>query len=123
MKGFLLKIWLKGERSNYNNVLSVLEYNPNAVVLDCGCGNGEFTLRAASKIGVREIFGIEIDEELANVAKAKGIKVKQADLNKKIPFDDASFDVVIANQLIEHLFDTDNFVDEIYRILRRGGTQ
>ena len=36
-------------------------------------------------------------------------------------FKDNFFDVVIANQIIEHLYDTDLFIDEIRRVLKKNG--
>ena len=54
-------------------------------------------------------------------ARAKGIKVHRSDLNEKLPFEDDTFDVVHANQLIEHLSDTDMFIKEVYRILKASG--
>lgn len=122
MKRYLQALWDKAEEVKNNNILSMLEYNPDAVLLDCGCGDGELTLKVASKIGTQNVFGIEIAKELVNKAKQKEINVKQADLNKGgFPFDSESIDVVCANQVIEHLYNTDNFISEIYRLLSRRG--
>lgn len=122
MKRWLLILRNKAEKANLKNILSLLSYNPNSALLDCGCGDGENTLKFASKIGTQNIFGIEIVEDLIYKAKQKGINVKQADLNKKFPFADGTIDVVIANQVIEHFYDTDNFIDEVDRVLKlRGG--
>lgn len=121
MKKYLQSLWDKAEKSNLENIFSLLEFNPDAIFLDCGCADGELTLRVASKIGTRSIYGVEIADDLISKAESKGIVVRKADLNNKLPFDDNAFDFVHANQVIEHLFDTDNFVSEIYRVLRRGG--
>ena len=43
------------------------------------------------------------------------------DLNEPLPYEDASFDVVHSNQVIEHLVKTDLFVREIRRLLRPSG--
>lgn len=108
--------------SEYRRViLSLLEQNPDAKLLDLGCGNGEFALKVAERIGTREIYGIDIVEENIVKAKAKGIEVYQGDLNDRLPFETESFDVVHANQIIEHLCDTDTFIKEIHRVLRVGG--
>jgi len=37
------------------------------------------------------------------------------------PFEDNYFDAVFCGHLIEHLYDPDHMLDEVYRILRRGG--
>ena len=43
------------------------------------------------------------------------------DLNEPFPFGDEHFEIVHANQVIEHLKDTDNFIKEIWRTLKPGG--
>jgi SAM-dependent methyltransferase len=54
-------------------------------------------------------------------AEEKGIQVKNFDLNGIFDFEDNTFDVIHANQVIEHLYNTDIFLSEIYRILKPGG--
>ena len=108
-------------RSFKESILKLLEEDPEAKLLDCGCGDGEFTLEFAKKIGTNNVYGIEIDKEAAEEAKRKGIKIYNGDLNKKLPLISSFVDVIIANQAIEHLYDTDTFVKEIYRILKPNG--
>jgi ubiquinone/menaquinone biosynthesis C-methylase UbiE len=50
-------------------------------LLDLGCGDGEFTLKLANRIGAKEVCGIEIVPTIADKASAKGVKVHQYDLN------------------------------------------
>ena len=106
---------------NKKNIFTLLERNPNAKLLDLGCDEGSFTWKIANKIGTKSIYGIEIVDERIKMAKKKGIKVLKSDLNKKLPFKDKFFDVVHANQVIEHLTDVDLFAEEIYRILKPDG--
>ena len=121
MKRYIQTLWDRAEKNNENNIFCLLEYNPNAILLDCGCGEGKNTLKFASRIGTQDIFGIEIAKELIDKAKEKRINVKEANLNSRFPFEDEGVDVLTANQVIEHLYDTDNFISEIYRVLRIGG--
>jgi len=44
-----------------------------------------------------------------------------ADCSNGLPFLDNQFEVVIAGEVIEHLFDTEEFVTELYRVLKVGG--
>jgi ubiquinone/menaquinone biosynthesis C-methylase UbiE len=53
-------------------VLSLLGRNVNARMLDCGCGNGEITLRVAEMIGTSDVYGVDIDEKALSVAGGKG---------------------------------------------------
>jgi ubiquinone/menaquinone biosynthesis C-methylase UbiE len=106
---------------NEKNILKMLRYNPEAKILDLGCDDGEWTLKIAKKVKTRNIHGIEIIEEKINLCKEKGIMAKKGDLNKKFPFENEEFDIVHANQVIEHISDLDNFLSEISRILKKGG--
>lgn len=83
--------------------------------------DGKFTIRLAKAIGAKEVYGIELLEEKIKEAEKLGVIVHRNDLNKIFSIDDQTVDVVFANQVIEHLYDTDNFVSEIYRILKIGG--
>lgn len=90
-------------------------------MLDVGCNEGAFTLKIAQKAKASTIHGIEIDPESVKKAKAKGIKVKAHDLNQPLPYKDRFFSLVTANQVIEHLYFTDDFITEIKRVLKPGG--
>jgi len=94
---------------------SFLEYNPAAVFLDIGCGDGRRTERWAEYIGTPNIFGID--------AKNFGqpFNFTEGDLDKGLPFGTASFDVVVSHHVIEHVKDTDLFTSEIFRVLKSGG--
>lgn len=98
-----------------------LSFKKNCAYLDVGCGDGELTLERAKKIGTRNIWGIEVLDSEIKKAKAKKIIVKKSDLNKKLSFEDNKFDVITATQVIEHLYDIDVFVSEMYRVLKIGG--
>ncbi|MFH1777453.1 MAG: class I SAM-dependent methyltransferase [Candidatus Omnitrophota bacterium] len=111
----------KSYNHNQQLILSKLEKNPNAKLLDIGCNNGNFTLKAAEAIGTDKISGMEIDKKMAEEARKKNINVKICDANKKFPFSDNSFDVIVSNQVVEHILETDNFFSEIERILKPGG--
>jgi SAM-dependent methyltransferase len=65
-------------------------------------------------------WGVEISEAY-KMAQKRGIKCVKHDVSKGIPFSDEFFDVVWAEEVIEHLHDTDFFLKEVYRVLRRGG--
>jgi SAM-dependent methyltransferase len=90
-------------------------------LLDLGCNDGAFTIELAGAIGAAESHGVEFVSSLAAQATARGVEVVSHDLNEPLPYEDASFDVVHSNQVIEHLEKTDVFVKEIRRVLKPGG--
>ncbi len=106
---------------NSDNILALFDVNKEAAFLDLGCDDGTLTIDLSKKIKTNKNYGVEIVEERAKEAEKKGIKVKKFDLNKKFEFQDNFFDCIHANQVIEHLYDSDSFLKEIYRILKKGG--
>lgn len=118
----LLKKWAeKSELKCREAELSLLEANPDAELLDLGCGDGSFTMKAAEKVGTKKVYGVDIFEEDINAAKSRGMDVWRANLNQELPLPNESFDVVIASHVIEHLCETDTFLKEINRIISMGG--
>jgi len=90
-------------------------------LLDVGCWDGETTQRLANAIGARA-YGLEVFPEQAERARARGIEVSIQDLESRpFPWPDESMDVVIANQVLEHLKNVWLPMSEIFRVLRTGG--
>jgi len=117
----VLAVYSGWEQSKNRKFLDVLPHDPSAIVVDLGCGNAGFSVQARERIGCREMWGVDSDERLLNEAEQKGLKVRKADLNLRVPFEDDFFDVVLSNQVIEHLFYPVRFIKEIHRILRPNG--
>lgn len=108
---------------NMENIVELARADPNPEsMLDLGCDAGSRTSWIAERTGVREVHGVEISPDRAELAASRGVDVRVADLSERFPYDDASFDLVVSNQVIEHVEDTDNFVREAYRVLKPGHT-
>lgn len=88
-------------------------------VLDLGCYYG-FLGKSFVDNG-NEVWGVDLAKKALKKAEAFGIKTKCADVEKEIPFEDSQFDVVVAAEIIEHLKDTDRFLEEIHRVLKPEG--
>jgi len=102
-------------------VLAALPTAPGAALLDLGTHDGDFTMRVAQHIGTSQVMGVELLPHHAAAARLRGIDVRQGDLNDSIPFPSDCYEVVHANQVIEHVQRTDRMLAEIRRVLRPGG--
>ncbi len=91
----------------------------NKTVLDVGCFDGSISERVL-KNG-NEVYGLEISGPAVKKAWEKGIKAKEGDIEERWPYEDSFFDVVLAGEIIEHLFDTGEFLEEAKRVLRPDG--
>ena len=124
MKGigeYLFNLRLSAEDRNRSKILDMLEENKKAKVLDLGCNDGVFTEDIAKRLNTVYIYGVEVMQFAILKSKQKGIETVKADANNNLPFANNSFDVIVSNQVIEHIIDLDRFVDEVYRILRPNG--
>ena len=117
----LYKVYRQMERTNKNQVLQFVEPRPHGRLLDCGCGDGEFTVRLANRARVAEAYGIERVDECITEASDRGVIVTKADLNDPLPYRDHFFDIIHANQIIEHLTSAGLFLAEARRVLRADG--
>jgi SAM-dependent methyltransferase len=87
-------------------------------VLDLGCRSGALTQHF---LDGNTVVGLDVDAGALEKAAALGIEPVQANVEEPLPFEDASFDVVVAGELFEHLQFPDALVGEIRRVLRPGG--
>lgn len=120
-KKFLLNLVNKSGKNNERNILDLLEKNENAALLDLGCDDGEWTVELGEQIGTNNIFGIDVVENRIREAAKRGIACRCADLNGCLPLDNSYYDVVHANQVIEHIHNLEGFIKEIYRVLKPDG--
>ena len=87
-------------------------------VLDLGCRSGALTLHFLEG---NSVVGLDVDPAALEKAAALGIEPVQANVEEALPFEDESFDVVVAGELFEHLQFPDALVAQIRRVLRPGG--
>ena len=91
-------------------------------LLDVGCDDGRISLAIKEAMGAEEVYGIEAFEEAYRLALGRGMKCVQMDLDREdFPFPDGHFDAIFCGEVIEHLFDPDHLLDEIYRTLSPQG--
>lgn len=89
---------------------------PPCKVLDAPCGRGAASERMLER-GF-EVHAADIDEGLF---KLDGVPFTRINLNRRLPFEDASFDLVVCANALHRLANPGGAVREFRRILRPGG--
>jgi len=89
-------------------------------VLDLGCRDGNLTSCYTAN---NTVTGVDIDRQALWLARQRlGITTVWLDLNREpLPFDNSSFDVAVAGELLEHLVHPEVVVGEVHRVLVPGG--
>lgn len=118
-------LWLEKilAKLRFNKIIGKLKaVKPLEQIVDLGAGFNGLMLVEIIKLfpGIKNAVGVD----LSVAAKAANSKVKliAADLNRALPIPNDSFDAVICTAVIEHLVDSQSTINEIYRILKMGGS-
>lgn len=100
-------------RAGLSEAMADLAPQLSGRLLDVGCGTKPY--RPLFK--VTEYVGLDIDSEST---RKRGVADYLYD-GGKFPFADESFDSILCNQVLEHVFNPDEFLGEINRVLKPGG--
>lgn len=117
---------ISGEKDRYKNrgeqvrIFKIISFvGTGNRVLDLGCFDG--TIGEILIKNGNEVYGIDASKKAVKLACEKGIKAKVGNIEEKFDFEDNFFDIVVAAEVIEHVLDTDFFIDEIKRVLKPNG--
>lgn len=107
------------------NIVAGLKLKKGDKILDIGCGDGYYLhLLKNLDLGL-DLAGTDYDEPGLKKARenlGREIPLKKGDLLKKLPFESESFDKVVMSEVAEHLSNDIKGLEEVYRVLRKGGT-
>jgi SAM-dependent methyltransferase len=111
-------IWRAGQERRLRMILDAAGGRMQGRVLDNGTGVGMFVQHLAPYAG--EVFGLEFDfYRLREARKASSHLLSAASEN--LPFPEASFDVILSHEVLEHVSNDRAAVSEMVRTLRPGG--
>jgi SAM-dependent methyltransferase len=115
--------WFVGRRAILESFLRQIVPNPKSQdsssrILDVGCGTGA-NLEMLAQFGESE--GVDVSDDALEFCRRKGLKVHKG-LAEKLPFENESFDLVTALDVVEHLDDDVAGLKEMNRVLKTGGS-
>jgi SAM-dependent methyltransferase len=119
--GYLRRVFRATEEANRRAVLDALPAGRGGHLLDIGTHDGTFTRRIVQRVRPDRVTGVEVMSMHAQHARSRGLDVVEADIEDGLPFPAARFDVITANQVIEHVRRTDVVLAEVRRVLAPGG--
>jgi SAM-dependent methyltransferase len=97
--------------------------NGSEFIIDLGAGSGQDLQIAKNIYPNANLHAIEVYEPYRSILKNKGFFVHSINIEKDIfPFADKSVDIIIANQILEHLKEIFWVFHQATRILKKGGS-
>jgi SAM-dependent methyltransferase len=113
-------VWQGATGSDPKEVLwrTLEEWQPKRL-LEVGGGQGELSERIQAELGAEVTF-IDLSPRMVELARARGIDAQQGDA-QELPFEDRTFDTVVAAWMLYHVPDVDKALAEFARVLVSGG--
>ncbi len=113
--------------SHIDNIFHLFDCNLKTYtpenMLDVGCGDGSRTLRLAQYFNIdrKNLYGLDNDQNLVDQCN-QNFNSSRLDLEvDTIPYSEGKFDIVICNQVLEHLKNYQNAINHIIRVTKVGG--
>lgn len=108
----------ESERSFKKYLRSLIE-GKRLKILDVGCGSGLNSKKLS--FYNHDITGVDISYEAIKKYKKNKFKGYVADVTKGLPFKKNTFDIILCSEVIEHVVDTNTFLSELNRVLKKKG--
>lgn len=114
--------YIKSYRNIFDNLLSINSGDNESVILDIGCGTG-FLLQFLDHNSRKKVFASDITPKMLQIACSKyPFPGYFRGDSYSLPFKDQTFDYVMCNSLLHHLYDWESAIVELARVIKPGGT-
>jgi SAM-dependent methyltransferase len=111
-------VWRAGQERRLSMILSATGVHLLGRVLENGCGVGMYLKHLAPYTG--SVIGLEYDLERARQAHTTSPHLVNG-ASEALPFFNDSFDVILSHEVLEHVRDDRQAVEEMLRVLKPGG--
>ncbi len=106
--------------------LNIEQSEKSTLVLDAGCGTGNIEIRIPASARHAQFMGVDTSSAMLDRARAKcgqdgRMRFQRTDLNKRLPFGDATFDRIVSINTLYAVGDPDYTLRELFRVLKSGG--
>ncbi|MGC1378845.1 MAG: methyltransferase domain-containing protein [Anaerolineales bacterium] len=111
-------VWRAGQQRRLEMIIHAAGERIRGSILENGCGVGMYVEHLAPFGG--KIFGLEYDFERAAQAGARSPGIVNA-AGERLPYPDASFDLILSHEVLEHVADDAQAAREMARVIKPGG--
>jgi SAM-dependent methyltransferase len=111
-------VWRAGQERRLQMTLAAAGERVNGQVLENGCGVGMYVEHLTPH--VRSIIGLEYDFERTLEARQLADRILCA-AGENLPFDESVYDLILSHEVLEHVADDRQAVQEMVRVLKPGG--
>jgi ubiquinone/menaquinone biosynthesis C-methylase UbiE len=107
--------------------LALLDVHPGESAADIGCGTGEDVMALATRVGPSgRAVGVDLSSTMIAAARqragAAGLRIEFVQMDvQKLAFEEACFDAIRAERILQHAASADAALGEIVRVTKRGG--
>ena len=112
--------WFVGRRRLFSRLIHSLKLDSASSILDVGCSTGT-NLRMLTNSGFLNVIGFDRNPLTLNYVAAEDCTSLVIGDVCDLPFDDKSFSLILATDIIEHVDDDKRAVEEMFRVLKTGG--
>jgi SAM-dependent methyltransferase len=111
--------WFRGRRKLIWALLGLADLPPSPRLLDAGCGTGRNLVEFG---GLGPATGMDPSEEAVAYCRKRGLANVRCGVLESLPFEAGSFDVLLACDVLEHVYEDSVALNELFRVADRGAT-